>query len=81
MLSKMLTNNTKRRCQPKYLKLLQLVHDAEKDLTIRPKEMYAEVMRNREKFAKLAEDPAPKKRLFRGFQELEEGKSTEKGHC
>jgi len=64
----MLTNNTKRRCQPKYLKLLQLVHDAEKDLTIRPKEMYAEVMRNREKFAKLAEDPAPKKGFFGVFK-------------
>ena len=70
MLSKMLTNNTKRRCQPKYLKLLQLVHDAEKDLTIRPKEIYAEAMRNREKFMQVAEDPAPKKAAFSGFSRV-----------
>jgi Ras GTPase-activating-like protein IQGAP2/3 len=72
VLSKMLTNYTKRRSQRKYLKLLfkkpllQLVHDAEKDLTIRPKDIYVEVMRNREKFAQVAEDPAPKKSSFFG---------------
>ena len=72
VLSKMLTNYTKRRSQRKYLKLLfkkpllKLVHDAEKDFTIRPKDIYLEVLRNREKFAQVAEDPTPKKSSFFG---------------
>ena len=52
------------------------MHDAEKDLTIRPKEIYVEVMRNREKFAQVAEDPAPKKAAFSGFSRVRRRKKA-----
>ena len=54
------------------------MHDAEKDLTIRPKEIYAEVMRNREKFVQVAEDPAPKTSAFFGVFKSQKKEKVQK---